>query len=227
MKAGTHQGHCQACGSTQMHTPSGLAKHGYTVKGWGFFAGTCHGSGRKPLEMERTYTDELILNLGAHIRTLTDWVNDYRGGKRIPLAVHTGKMLERGRDPRTNRRIWEEEKIAWSAATPEQQQKEVARMIREMEDDMRRSRQHIEFLTRLAKEVHGKPMRPRIEKPLPRQFTAGEKIVYYGTEYTVIRVQDWGSRQKYLHMQGVVDGRKISPSLQMVRNHLDRVRSRL
>jgi len=219
MKRGTHTGHCQACGRRQMVTPSGIAKHGYTVKGWGYFAGTCHGSGHKPLEIERTYTDEIIVKLGERARSMTTIANEYRGGKRIPLDVGTGKMLETGRD-RYNRREWTEERIAWSTATVAQQAKEVERVVRAHEDDARRSRQHAEFLGKLADSVHGKALAPRAVKIAPRTFTEGERLKYYGEEYIVARIQGWSPRQQYVHLRRISDGREISPSVQRVRNHI-------
>lgn len=59
MARATHKGHCQVCGALQM-LPSGvLAKHGYTVD-WGFFNGTCYGSGHLPIEQDKTLVLEMI-----------------------------------------------------------------------------------------------------------------------------------------------------------------------
>lgn len=46
----THSGHCQLCGRLQKLPDGVLAKHGYT-KEWGFFDGTCPGSGFLPYEV--------------------------------------------------------------------------------------------------------------------------------------------------------------------------------
>lgn len=54
--AATHYGHCQACGSRQKLPAGVLAKHGYTTR-WGFFSGTCPGSGYRPFE---THTDLIL-----------------------------------------------------------------------------------------------------------------------------------------------------------------------
>lgn len=60
MKA-THRGECQLCGRVQM-LPSGmLAKHGYT-KTWGWFQGTCPGSGHLPYELS---TDRIASAVSA------------------------------------------------------------------------------------------------------------------------------------------------------------------
>src|SRR5262245_3379925 len=54
----THFGTCQICGAVQKLPGGKLAKHGYTVSQWGFFAGTCSGSDHKPFE---THTDRIAL----------------------------------------------------------------------------------------------------------------------------------------------------------------------
>lgn len=51
----THQGHCQVCGSFQRLPGGVLSNHGYTVP-FGYFSGTCRGSGYKPFE---THTDRV------------------------------------------------------------------------------------------------------------------------------------------------------------------------
>lgn len=45
----THRGRCQACDSKQKLPAGVLALHGYTTR-WGFFSGTCPGSGHMPFE---------------------------------------------------------------------------------------------------------------------------------------------------------------------------------
>jgi hypothetical protein len=59
----THKGTCQACGRQQAHQLNGLiAKHGYTVD-WGFFNGICQGADAKPLELDHSLTDAIIIAL--------------------------------------------------------------------------------------------------------------------------------------------------------------------
>lgn len=55
MRSATHTGTCQICGHHQMLPSGKLAKHGYTTR-WGFFSGTCSGSGYRPFE---THTDRI------------------------------------------------------------------------------------------------------------------------------------------------------------------------
>ena len=59
----THKGTCQLCGRTHaVNNKTGeIAKHGYTVD-YGFFNGTCGGSGILPLQKDR---EELDLQVNA------------------------------------------------------------------------------------------------------------------------------------------------------------------
>ena len=65
----THNGTCQACGRLQAHTPSGIARHGYTVS-YGFFMGTCPASNHPPMELSHTFCDEIIESLIKTANTL-------------------------------------------------------------------------------------------------------------------------------------------------------------
>lgn len=57
----THFGSCQCCGSLQKIPAGVLAKHGYTTK-FGFFSGTCIGSGEKPFEKSFDLIERCIQN---------------------------------------------------------------------------------------------------------------------------------------------------------------------
>jgi len=50
MDKATHIGTCQICWRSQKLPGNVLSKHGYT-KRWGFFSGTCPGSGYRPFEV--------------------------------------------------------------------------------------------------------------------------------------------------------------------------------
>tara|TARA_R110002072_G_scaffold218270_1_gene375990 strand:- start:81 stop:935 length:855 start_codon:yes stop_codon:yes gene_type:complete len=79
----THRGHCQACGRTQAVDVNHnlIAKHGYTVD-FGFFNGVCNGSDNAPLQVEKTLTEETIIDL-------TDWIAE----TNIKLAdLKSGKV---------------------------------------------------------------------------------------------------------------------------------------
>ena len=96
MKSATHKGACQICGSTQMLPDGVLAKHGYTVR-WGFFSGTCSGSGRLPFEQSTDAIAEAIAHVKKQIAStkaeilryedLSDPVND---GTKVWVHVYAG-----------------------------------------------------------------------------------------------------------------------------------------
>jgi hypothetical protein len=80
----THNGTCQACGHVQRLPGNLLAKHGYTVE-WGFFNGTCGGSDRKPLEVEKTFTETIIAQLRETVAPKADKLAaDLRAGAVQP-----------------------------------------------------------------------------------------------------------------------------------------------
>ena len=60
----THRGHCQACGRVQAVDTANnlLAKHGYTVD-FGYFDGICKGSDRKPLEVDKSFSEATIVRI--------------------------------------------------------------------------------------------------------------------------------------------------------------------
>jgi hypothetical protein len=51
MAKATDFGTCQLCGHKHKLPNGKVAKHGYTVKHYGFFVGTCQGSGHQPYEL--------------------------------------------------------------------------------------------------------------------------------------------------------------------------------
>ena len=64
----THRGHCQACGRVQAVDTANnlLAKHGYTVD-FGYFDGVCTGSDRKPLEVDKSFSEATIVKISEWI----------------------------------------------------------------------------------------------------------------------------------------------------------------
>ena len=66
------KGHCQACLRIQaVNDKSGrLSKHGYKVAGYGYFHGTCNGSGELPLEKETTILDREVKLLNQEANRL-------------------------------------------------------------------------------------------------------------------------------------------------------------
>lgn len=155
----THRAHCQVCGRLQavIATTGRIAKHGYTVKGWGFFHGTCTGSDYPPLQKERDLTDSICRALTEHAAENDRAAEAFRTGKQIPLMV---RGQRKGKDY---------ERISWVDATPLQQRDEVNRLVWSCENAARAARAHVEYMKKLAEQVHGTDLLPivKVERVAP------------------------------------------------------------
>ena len=69
-RTATHSGHCQFCGRLQKLPAGVLSTHGYLVAGYGFFVGTCRGSGYQPFELSCNQVERYITEAQAQIDTL-------------------------------------------------------------------------------------------------------------------------------------------------------------
>ena len=81
-KTHTHKGHCQVCGRIQAVdvTHNFIAKHGYTVD-FGFFNGVCEGSGELPLEIDKSLTEETIVELTDYLASQSTYLEGLESGK--------------------------------------------------------------------------------------------------------------------------------------------------
>lgn len=59
VKAATHRGNCQVCGREQKLPGDRLSRHGYSVR-FGFFLGTCPGTGHQPFEQSKDLIDGAV-----------------------------------------------------------------------------------------------------------------------------------------------------------------------
>lgn len=84
MTKATHNGTCQACGRSQAisRKTGNLAKHGYTVD-YGYFSGTCSGSGRRPLEQETAHNLDVV----AAIRVWADEQDEKAANEILKVVV--------------------------------------------------------------------------------------------------------------------------------------------
>ncbi len=108
MKPATHRGSCQCCGSVQKLPEGVLSKHGYTTR-WGFFSGTCAGSGSLPYEQSFDLIARFVALAEVKLAdlqafrarlleapaegTTSAWVNVYRRGTFHMKAHHAWMEL--------------------------------------------------------------------------------------------------------------------------------------
>lgn len=101
----THQGTCQICGRLQMLPSGKLAKHGYTKK-WGFFSGTCTGSGWGPFETHCDKIADAIARAKRHAADLRAEAQALRTSTdvtRVWVLVHHSATWA----DRNSRNVWE------------------------------------------------------------------------------------------------------------------------
>lgn len=148
----THQAHCQVCGRLQAVMAVGgmLAKHGYTVKGWGYFKGVCQGSDTYPLEQDRTLTDSTCKALTEYAADSDRAAEGFRTGKQIPLFC-TGDYDRAAKDYK---------RVDWADATEYQRTQTVNRLVWSCENEARAARAHVEYMQKLAQQVHGTDLLP-------------------------------------------------------------------
>lgn len=151
MSKATHRGNCQVCGHQHHVMGTTLAKHGYTVE-FGFFRGTCDGSDRQPVQIERSHTDATIVWLREYAEREDSVVAQLKAGKMHPTRIKTGQELNRSTFK------YEPVYIEWSAGTVEQQRKAVELAIAMSESDARHARAHAKGLAQMANLFHGRPL---------------------------------------------------------------------
>jgi hypothetical protein len=158
--AATHTGTCQVCGRRQAVTGSWIAKHGYQVKGFGFFMGVCPGAQHQPLELHRDTADRIAADLLVAARNHERAAVDVETGVSIPLFAYTGNRVKvtdsNGRSRMTN------EKVPFVDATPLQQADTIRRNAMSCRNEARMCEETSVAMTKRADEIHGKQeLQPR------------------------------------------------------------------
>lgn len=156
----THRAHCQVCGRLQAVIPASgrLAKHGYTVKGWGYFVGTCTGSGYRPIQQDRHLTDKVCTALTQHAEKMSKLEEAYRTGTQVPK---TAQVRVAGKKDYMH--------IAWDDATELQRRDTVRALVWSCEREARHARAHVQYMLKLAEQVHGTDPLPikKVERVAP------------------------------------------------------------
>src|SRR5262245_16312307 len=157
----THVGTCQACAKVHaVGLKSGrLAKHGYTTR-FGYFAGTCIGSDKAPLEISREFADATVVGLRKFADDQRTRAAELAAGTVIVESVSNdddvlgadGKFV-RDREMRRVPLF-----VAWADATPAHRARAVESAIRTCVANGEGARAHARDLETLIPKVHGKPL---------------------------------------------------------------------
>ena len=177
----THRGHCQACGRVQAVDTANnlLAKHGYTVD-FGYFDGICKGSDRKPLEVDKSFSEATIVRISEWIdgqkvllqeaiegkKTFSHYSLHYLAVKIVPFddshilnksykcfeytEENLKKHIQQCRDERSTYRRF----LTFDEVFAKLQN----HYIKGIENGIANASQHIDSLQKLIEEVHGKEL---------------------------------------------------------------------
>lgn len=104
-RSATHQGTCQICGRQQMLPGGKLAKHGYTTR-WGFFSGTCTGSGWGPFETHCDKIEDAIVRATDHAAYLRTKAAELKASKDVTKVWRHVYQSATWKD-RTSRYVWQ------------------------------------------------------------------------------------------------------------------------
>jgi hypothetical protein len=196
IKKSTHRGHCQACGRIQSvlndtNNAPRLAKHGYTVKGWGFFMGTCLGSDRYPLQTAHDHTDTIIVRLIKYADFQAALHKSYMGDAH-PNEVdgeYTTRKVERKN--RFGTYMVSEgyyPQVKWTDATADQRLKGKVKAMDKCKFEENNARSHVTHLEFLKKTIHGTALLPITRGA--DAIVVGSKVKVHGCVVTVTRIDE-------------------------------------
>lgn len=213
----THVGHCQSCGATHAVELRNecIAKHGYTVD-WGYFAGTCSGSGVYPLEVARDHCDNIIDSCERAALSHTASAKELRAGKTRPERCDNGqKCVSPGK--------WETVWVSWADANETLRRQQIEREIAEHERHANFMIDHAAFLFHLAAGVHGLPLR-RVKPSVNVDVRPGATFtVATDKRYEIVRTGlpgGYGGRRLYTEVRKLDDGRILRMTTAYVRRQL-------
>jgi hypothetical protein len=174
---GEHQGHCQACGRIQVVMSNGMmAKHGYRVAGFSYYVGTCSGSDRKPLEVERSYLDRIVEDLGRYARVQDASAVSLETGETIldnvPALESWGSTKQKQVQGRGGRWHWVTVQVSWADATAAERERGLQAAVSHHRSQADFARAAARDLTALAIRVHGQPL---IDRELEASRKAQER----------------------------------------------------
>lgn len=218
----THQGTCQVCGRMQALPSGRLSKHGYDVK-FHYFHGVCPGAGHKPLEIERTFADEvaasLLVSARKHVRDADAVVR----GKLLPKLARSGKTVkdaERGWGTR-------DEMIPYADAT-DYYQLDARKSLELHHRNTARVEKAVscEITARADKTTGKAALVARVEEAPRKELAPGVKFKLFGKERVALRVENRTAHGCGPYLNGNVmphvvyaleDGRELAYPTRLIR----------
>jgi hypothetical protein len=169
------RGNCQCCGRQQAVVGGGMSKHGYTVD-HGWFSGVCSGERYAPMQVSRTHTDEIIVDVLADVVALLAKADKVKAGEITPKTII--------RSPR-----FQKIEIAFADAEKHEQANAVQAMEWNLRNRARAGEQFAKALGEVADKVHGTALIEVAKKEAPEFIGVGHQKAGEGIVYTCVSVQ--------------------------------------
>lgn len=156
------RGHCQGCGRLQAANPA-MAQHGYNVA-FGYFSGVCHGAKRLPLERDRKYLDELIVEITKGVEADEDTALRLEQREQDPVEKVERKHVGwRGRSPQ-----YEVVRTPYAELRDYEKQELRRQLVWGLRQNAKAGRRWMEDMQKLADKVHGQPLQEvKVAAPAP------------------------------------------------------------
>lgn len=213
----THQGTCQACGARQaVDNRTGIvAKHGYKVAGFGMFVGICQGSGKKPAELDITYTHYIMTQCEEWAVEADRVAGLWRDGSLMVTTQET----DSGRKDSKMRRIYHHTMMLGCSDYDIGQRR--AHLEYSQESQAKNARMHAESLLTHVVPRFGRPLYKAQTIKIPRVFKVGEQVTLYGKAFIVDVPEVHGYRAMYVKGHYATDTsdnpRRFTPSMRTLR----------
>lgn len=196
----THRGHCQLCTMVQaLDVSTGIiAKHGYTVA-HGYFRGTCPGSDRLNLHVDRTHADHSIAQARIEAAELVQTIAALRSGILRPVLVWDGtydKVVKPSptlHNPNRTHTVDVEHMVGWSDASEHYQRKQVEREVRGNQQRHDACVSYANDLEKWADKITGKVDAYQVKDLEPRDWQVGDVVRIGGKagfDATIQKIED-------------------------------------
>lgn len=176
----THRGHCQiCCWVTAIDTATGrIAKHGYVVKDYGMFVGTCPGSGELSLHVERRLADRFIADARKKHAEYMACVEKLQAGKAHPAEAWNGEWKRAPRptprDPGRTENV--EVMVPFAEASKYYQERAMQKEIAKYESRALQNQSFADRLESWADKTTGKVDAYRVVDLEAREWKVGDKV---------------------------------------------------
>lgn len=150
------RGNCPCCGNEQAVKPNGMSAHGYT-KDFGYFHGICGGHNQRPMQEQRTVTEDLVAVVLEDIANIKIEVAKLEEGTITPKLAKSGErvLVESKNSWGETRKRWEAEMIPFADAKDYYQKEAVADLVRERNYRVREGERFVEHIIAVLDKVHG------------------------------------------------------------------------